>query len=1015
MKRLFSLLIVSFFALLVAACGGGGGSAGTPGGSANPSNFKVNAPAEATLAVGSKFTYSISGGLAPYLVTNSAPTVVTAVVVGSSLEITPLRSGTADITVGPTGGGASFAMALTVASSANPLQVQAPDTVTLQVGNSGSYTILGGAAPYRAVSSAPSVISASVVGSNLQVVASALGSATVAVYDSSSSAPVQRTFTAVSTTAFFSTAPSALAMGNGTSRSFTVSGGVAPYYVASSNSAVADASLSGGNLTIVAGATNGTANIALRDSGGSTIAVAVTVGTNVAFFSNAPDTLTIQGGASRSFTLGGGTAPYSAASANTNVVVATVSGNSVTLVGQSKGTTTVSLKDALGASISLDVTVDQGSSSAVAGIELTSTLASIRSAGEETKITALVKGANNAGVPNADLTFSSNSGILLSPDAQTNASGIATVRLAAGSNRSNRDIIVTARVGATGQTITIPVTGTTISINGSSALQVGGAASSYTVRALDSGGNPIPGMIVAASTLGGLGNTVTPASATTNFDGNAAFSYTPTNAGSDTLRVRATEGTTNTDGTISISISPVAFDFATPPTPVAGTRFGVNQVAVCDANAVPALIAPFCQPEFRVQLRINGALTSGRSVTFSTTRGTFVSSGASTATILTVGGEAAVQLNSASAGDALITAQVASVPSDNVSGVVLAQVSRTVSFTGVLPAAIRIQGNPTSIPPNPSGSNSNKAEISATVTDASANPVAGRQVVFNITADPSNGSLSSGVATTDSSGIARVQYISGLNSSPTNGVVIQATVPRLTGEAGAAPITDGTAPNSGPARLTVAGNALFITIGMSNTIENVPGDPSTYRKPFSVYVTDASGAAVANQVVTLSVIPTFYRKGRLAWDGTVWNFELASAGPPAVPSSPTVTCPSEDQFFTDGRRNNGVLDTGEDGSPANTNGNGDGRLTPGNVVIASPASVTTDSAGLAVFYLLYGEQYARWVDVDVISTATVTGTESNSALNFRLTGMSSDFDQQTVRPAAEISPFGIATACSDRN
>ncbi|MGB4061323.1 MAG: Ig-like domain-containing protein [Burkholderiaceae bacterium] len=993
MKRFFSLLIVSLLTLLTAACGGGGGSAGTPGGSASPSNFRVNAPAEATLAVGSKFTYSISGGLAPYLVTNSAPTVVSAVVVGATLEITPLRSGTAEITVAPTGGGASFTMTLTLASSANPLQVQAPDTVTLQAGNSGSYTILGGAPPYRAVSSAPSVVSASVVGSSLQVVASALGSATVAIYDSSSSAPVQRTFTVVSTTAFFSTAPSSVAMGNGTSRSFTVSGGVAPYYVASSNSAVADASLSGGNLTIVAGATNGTANIALRDSGGSTIAVAVTVGTNVAFFSNAPDTLTIQGGASRSFTLGGGTAPYSAASANTNVVVATVSGNSVTLVGQSKGTTTVSLKDALGASISLDVTVDQSSSLAVTAIELTSTLASIRSAGEEATITALVKGASNVGVPNADITFSSDSGILLSPSAQTDASGVATVKLGPGSNRVNRIIVVTARVGSLTQTINIAVVGTTVTVTGSSALQVGGAASQYNARVLDSAGNPISGLALTPTSVT-LGNGVTPASTSTDLFGNATFSYTPTNAGADILRVRSSSGGVNTDGQLSISISPVSFDYVSP-TPAASTQFGVNQGAVCDPGVLPPQ-PPNCRPQFRVRLLINGVATAGRTVSFTTTRGALSASSVAT----DAAGEAVVNLTSNSAGAALVTAQVDRQATDPGTGTTLGTVSRIVNFTGVLPNNVRIQANPTSIPPNTGGSSTNRAEVVATVVDASANPVAGRQVSFNITADPSNGSLSAGLATTDSSGVARVEYISGPNSSPTDGVSIQATVAPVNGDIPASLVTNGVAPNSQPAKLTVNGNALFITISFGNTITNV--DPSTYSKPFSVYVTDASGLAVPNQTVTLSAIPTRYRKGELYWGTTIWKTNADPGAPAPTPPVP-LGCPNEDTNL------NGILNAGED-----TNGNG--TLTPGNVAVAAPGTVTTNSSGLASFDLIYGEQFAFWVDVDIVASATVAGTESKRAQPFSLSPLSSDVSDETNPPSSVRSPFGTTTVtCANPN
>ncbi len=977
MIRVRHLLLSVMTALWLVACGGGGGSAGTPSGSANPANFLVNAPSEAALVIGQKVVYAISGGLSPYQISNSAPAVVSAVVVGNTVEVTPLRTGLATLVISPSGGGATQSILVNVSSSANPLQVQAPDSVVLQLGNSASYVLLGGVAPYRAESSAPAVLTAVAVGDQLKVTAKGVGSATVNVYDATTEAPVQRAFTVVTTAAFFTDAPSAISMGIGTQRTFAVRGGVAEYFVSSSDRAVADVSLSGGTLSIVAGTSHGTANVVLRDSGGSTITVAVTVGTNVPFFTNAPAALTIQAGAPRTFTLGGGTPPYSVASSNVNVVTVAKSGETgFTVTAQTRGTATVELRDGVGAPLRLSVTVDQASAMVVSAIELTTSLASIRSAGEEAVITALVKGASNVGVPNADITFSADSGVLLAPDAQTNASGIATVRLSPGSNRANRSITLTARVGASSQTMVVAVTGTTVTVAGSSALQLGGAASLYIARALDSSSNPIVGMTLTASSVS-LNNGVSPASAVTDLFGNATFSYTPTNAGSDTLRVRATSGTSYTEGTVPISISPVSFDYVAP-TPAAGTQFGVN-------------LALANQPKFRVRLLINGVATAGRTVSFSTTRGTV----SAVTEVPGLPGHYEASLDSPSAGPALVTAQVNRLSGEAGTGTILGSVSREISFTGILPNAVRIQANPTSIPPNASGSTTNRAGVTATVTDASGNPVAGRQVMFNITADPSNGSLSAGVATTDTSGIARVEYIAGLNSSPSNGVTIQATVPSVNADIAAALVTNSVAPNSPPARLTVSGNALFITIGISNTIGNVLNDPSTYSKPFSVYVTDASGAAVPNQTVTLSAIPTRYRKGQLTYptDGPTWTF---AAGSP-------VGCPSEDQFFSDGRRNNGVLDSGED-----TNVNG--LLTPGNVAIVSPASVTTDSAGLATFNLLYGEQYATWVDADVVATAIVSGTESRSTFPFALTGVVDDFSSEAVAPAAAHSPFGTVVS-----
>ena len=148
--------------------------------------------------------------------------------------------------------------------------------------------------------------------------------------------------------------------------------------------------------------------------------------------------------------------------------------------------------------------------------------------------------------------------------------------------------------------------------------------------------------------------------------------------------------------------------------------------------------------------------------------------------------------------------------------------------------------------------------MSAYVTDSLLNPVANTPVVFQIVTDPSNGSLSAGVANTGSDGFARVEYVSGAQTTATNGVSIRAQA------------TSGAKP-SDTKQLTVSGNSLFITIGFGNNIENL--DVSTYKKPFVVYVTDATGNAVVNQTVTLEVFPKNYRRGELVFDvnAGVWT------------------------------------------------------------------------------------------------------------------------------------------------
>jgi hypothetical protein len=196
---------------------------------------------------------------------------------------------------------------------------------------------------------------------------------------------------------------------------------------------------------------------------------------------------------------------------------------------------------------------------------------------------------------------------------------------------------------------------------------------------------------------------------------------------------------------------------------------------------------------------------------------------------------------------------------------------------------------------------------------------------------------------------------------------------------------------SGTTFLTVNGKALFITIGFGNTISNL--DETTYTKLFSVYVTDANGVSVGNQVVNLSVIPTVYYKGTL--------FYCVSCATKAWAVFSSTMCPNEDLNL------DGILNAGED-----TNGNG--LLTPGNIVVAAPGSVTTDASGRATFSLQYGEQFAPWATVAITARATVAGTESRQSILFDLVGLASDFTAETP-PAGAVSPFGSASLCTDKN
>lgn len=569
---------------------------------------------------------------------------------------------------------------------------------------------------------------------------------------------------------------------------------------------------------------------------------------------------------------------------------------------------------------------------------------SLLSGGAEAAITAYVKNVDNVGLSGQTVVFSSTSGNLQVGTSTTGEGGIVTAKLSAGGDKSIRSITVTVTAGKATGSIVIPVTGTALSIAGSGSLQAGGAAATYTVRAVDSSSNPIGGAKVALAST--LGNAVSPAEATTDATGSAAFQYTPATAGTDTLKVSGL-GTTS-----SSSIVVTAVDFAAvSPASNATITVGAPQVVT-------------------VRYRLSGAGVAGATVSFTTTRGTFA---APSSVVTDANGDASATLSSTTAGPGVVVAQIAGV----------GQVNIPVQFVATVPATIIVQANPGAILPNTSGI-TNQSTIEVSVRDTAGNAVANKQVNFSTLQDVSNGTLSPGSATTDSNGRAQVQFISGASSTPANGVVIQAEVA-------------GTEIR-GTTTLTVNGKSLFITIGFGNTISNL--NETTDNREYSVYVTDANGVAVGNQMVTLSVIPKLYGKGYLSWNGKTWSYSRVDRGD--LVDSPTALCANEDINF------DGVLAAGEDI-------NGNGQLTPGNVAVAAPGTVTTDAAGRATFFVQYGEQFVPWVKVWIVARASASGTESKQTILVDLEGVASDFTNENVAPAGWISPFGTGTSCTDPN
>lgn len=373
-----------------------------------------------------------------------------------------------------------------------------------------------------------------------------------------------------------------------------------------------------------------------------------------------------------------------------------------------------------------------------------------------------------------------------------------------------------------------------------------------------------------------------------------------------------------------------------------------------------------------VRYRVGLSGQAGQTVGFSLTRGTL----SAQSSLTNASGEATVTISSSSSGPALLVANIAG----------LGQVTLPVQFVATNPFSLALQASPGAVAPNPAGSTANQSAIQALVLDANGNAVANRQVDFSLVSDRSGGSLSQPSAVTDVNGRASVQFIPGANTTSANGVQLRASV-------------SGTAV-SGTSQLTVNGESLFITVGFGNEMSNE--DLTTYIRQFSVYVTDANGIAVANKDVTLRVVPTTYGKGRLAYFDSTPATSVTAAIPAGWGYSSRTLCPNED------RNLNGSIDPGEDI-------NNSGSLQPGIPVFTRPGIVRTNSSGLATFNLLYGEQFALWLDIRIEARATVGGTESIYSLPHSLQALASDLANSTISPANSRSPFGTVASCTDPN
>jgi hypothetical protein len=536
------------------------------------------------------------------------------------------------------------------------------------------------------------------------------------------------------------------------------------------------------------------------------------------------------------------------------------------------------------------------------------------------------------------------------------------------SEPTNRTIVVTAVSADVSDAIEIDVVGTSLTLAGSATLALNDETN-YIVKVIDSDGNGVAKTNVAISSGGGDADIglPDPATITTDAEGQATIKLTGLSGGSNSVVVSALGASASQD----VSVQADSFLF---------TNFSNGSTSV--NPSISPLIPDVSLAEtasVTLTWQRNGSPVVGKIINYTTTRGD-ISEGIEAVT--DANGQVTVNLTSTNAGIALITF----VGKDEDSNVELTN-QLAFEFYANTAATIIAQASPNSIGPNQQTST-----ISVVVRDANGNLVKNKTVKFEAD-DISSGSIFPATAVTDSNGSASTVYTSN-NTSAQNGITITATVIDTPG------VTDTVA-------LTVADRELFITLGTGNELEEL--GVTDYIKEYSVFVTDVDSNPVANVDLTISLVPKRYYKGYWArlYDGDEFEgwVQTAVPGDTGFVIAP-ISCDNEDINF------NGILDI-IDGNTEDING--DGMLTPGNVASAL-GTVTTDQSGRAVVQITYGQSYGGWIDIDLIASAKVIGSESLNQAIFTLPVLSSDVNNEDVRPPSQgvgtTGPFGGIPDCS---
>ena len=502
-------------------------------GSGTPPALFTTAGTDLVVATGTTPTFTVGGGRAPYAVTSSNTATIGAKISGATLTITGIAEGSGRVTVSDADGTKVLINVTVGTGVAIPLFTTAPSDITVAPAATATYTVGGGTAPYTFTSSNTAVASVSGSGKTFSVSGVINGDATILVRDSAgASVSINVTISAGPQIALFTTAPASITIGVGAPATYSIGGGRAPYSVTSGNTTAATVSL-GTNAFTVTGVSAGSGSISIRDSVGAIVSVnfVVASGPNVPLFTTAPPSIVSATGVVSTYTAGGGTGPYTVTSSNTAVasVPSGTFASSFTITGGVSGTTTVIVRDSVGASVSISYTVSNGTTVPM----FTTAPASLAIGVGGSALTYTITGGS------APYTVTASNPVVVTTTTPT-----ASTFTILGNQVGSSNVIVRDSLGAT---VTVAVTvGTSVPLFTTSPASITIAAAG-TVNYVASGGTA-PYTISSSNTAIA---TVSPSSGTFA----SAFSISGAAAGSAQVVVRDAVGATVS---IAVTVSPSA-------------------------------------------------------------------------------------------------------------------------------------------------------------------------------------------------------------------------------------------------------------------------------------------------------------------------------------------------------------------------------------------------------------------------------------------------------------------------